>query len=178
MQPEREPVYTTRRRIVSEHFEDGVLMRYGRHEEPVPGDGDVHHTATVVDAVAETNELRAALDAAIEAVRPRLTWPQYDAITSGVNNLESAIRLEAIARLIAAAQETLDHEVSLYVAPDRDADERSVIASRKETPPMDPRRCPRCGVSEFAQLRIRTRLVMASIALAAVGGFMLGRTRR
>ena len=43
---------------------------------------------------------------------------------------------------------------------------------------MDPDRCPRCGLPEHTQLRLRVWLVYLCIALAAAGGFVLGRVRR
>ncbi len=40
-----------------------------------------------------------------------------DAILSGINALQMAVRTEAVARLIAAARGMVDYPIGVYVAP-------------------------------------------------------------
>ncbi len=40
---------------------------------------------------------------------------------------------------------------------------------------MNPDTCPRCGLPEHWQVKLRVRLVFAAIGLAGVFGFIVGR---
>ena len=110
----------TRRRIVSDYYEDGTYRWTG--EQSIPADGDVHQVWTVAVLAAQARDDLAALDAAIEAVKPYVPHPLYVALSDAATALDVSVRLEAIARMIAMARGMLDFPVAAFLTPPAEAE--------------------------------------------------------
>ena len=91
-----------------------------RAVQVVNSEGEIELVLSVEDAAATAQAEWDALDAKVKALEYLITWRQMDAILSGINALQVAVRTEAVARLIAAARGMYDFEVAVYVAPRRE----------------------------------------------------------
>ena len=118
-----ETLYETHRAIITKTYEDGVHRYTG--EQPIPSDGDVHQVWTVASPAAQARADRAALDRAIESVRPFISRKQYVALSDGANTLDTSIRLEAISRMVAAAQGMIDFPIAVFLMAPQDTSEEA-----------------------------------------------------
>ncbi len=121
--PTPEPI-GPHRQIITDHFDPvsdpDAVGGYTRAIQDVNPYGDIELVPAVADAAAAAQAAWDALDAKVKALGYLISWRQMDAILSGINALQMAVRTEAVARLIAAAHDMVDYEVGVYVAPRRE----------------------------------------------------------
>ncbi len=86
----------------------------------IPAAGDVDRVYTTAEAVALTRAEHDRLDALIEGLRCLVGFRRMDALLSGVNAFENALRNEMIARLIGAAADVRDWRIDAFIVPEAD----------------------------------------------------------
>ncbi len=109
------------REIITDYFEQvedpDAVGGYTRLRQVVNPHGEIELVPSVEDAAAAARAEWEALDTKIKALSSVISWRQMDALLSGANALQVAVRTEAVARLIAAARGMHDFDVGVYVAP-------------------------------------------------------------
>jgi len=116
-----------RREIITDQFpsEGG----YVRAIDVIPAAGDVDRVYTIAEAVALTRAEHDRLDALIEGLRCLVGFRRMDALLSGVNAFENALRNEMIARLIGAAADVRDWRIDAFIVPEAEGASEDVVAS-------------------------------------------------
>ena len=91
---------------------------YVRAIDVIPAAGDVDRVYTIAEAVALTRAEHDRLDALIEGLRCLVGFRRMDALLSGVNAFENALRNETIARLVGAAADVRDWRIDAFIVPE------------------------------------------------------------
>ena len=107
-----------RRTIVHDVWEDGRHTRTAT--TPIDAPGEIHHCDPPAEAARAAQEEQATVDALIATLEPSIGRARYLDLEAAINAYAGAIRSEAVARMVAAAQGMIDYPIAAFLSPPTD----------------------------------------------------------
>ena len=104
-----------RRTIVHDVWEDGRHTRTAT--TPIDAPGEIHHCDPPAEAARAAQEEQATVDALIATLEPSIGRARYLDLEAAINAYAGAIRSEAVARMVAAAQDMIDYPIAAFLMP-------------------------------------------------------------